>query len=205
MKRTELLSTLIERGIIVETLSSEMYFISLPDASLDGETELLLDTSQMENGTIFLVGETPPWYLTIPSQKEILAFTATNEVNRDILLSLHRTCGTWQFDLDSIEGSDENNGTIAAKFMFIAKIPSIGTVDDVALLIESAIKTYLQTKDSLISFSEKNQDDVTVDDAFPAPDFKVTIDLSGLRHFADTGNEKFDELIKKLDELGFRE
>ena len=168
---------------------------------------------------VFIVGETPYWFLENPvSNKVKLAFVASNDANLRIALDPEPSLGAWYFDLsspwtdedadDSFDDILDAQGAIC-KFVYVARFVGCPLPKDTGILIRLALETFSRTKKPLIRYAEKDDDDISVDDALDTgdkPTENVFVDIHAIQAIKNIVNQKGEndklaELVEKLKGL----
>lgn len=176
-----------------------MFFVGIYDDTRN-DLGLLLDTTDMDNkNVVYLVYETMPWEISTNRTrlKDFLGFVLANCQNNVIA---HNDSdygqGFWVYDIHT---SFEDGTTATARFRFVAKI----VLDNRLSAFEDTIDSFLFTYKAIDDFSEN--EDPSIDDAVPSsPITEITVDFSSFSKQYGGGNEKLDELIRKLKEFGFQ-
>ena len=167
MKISDLLFGLERNGFMIEhSGDSEMFYISLDS---DGDP-LLLDLTEFETsetGEIFVVGDTPYWFLEEPvGNKTRLASMAANNANLSVAMEKNTAVGFWYFDISSTWGGDIDEEGAICEFTFVSRIPGKTiSVEDCVTLIRISCQTFSRSKFPLVRYAQLDEEEITPDDA----------------------------------------
>lgn len=216
MNVSDLLFELEKNGFMIEhsaVESGKMFYISLEQNDND---PLLLDLTEFqttETGDIFVVGDTPYWFLEEPvGNKTRLASMAANYANlSSIAMSKNTACsGLWFFDISSPWGGPIDKEGAICNFTFVSRIPGkIISVEDCVTLIRISLQTFARSKPPLVRYSEMDEEQITPDDALFSNeqledlfiDPRIFEMIKNLKRKAEK-EDPLGELARKIKETG---
>ena len=210
MKIGDLINQLESEFIIEKCGNSEtMFYISVKS---EDDDPLLLDLTEFETtetSDIFVVGDTPHWFLEEPvSNKTRLGSMAANNANLSIAMSKKTSIGFWYFDVFPTWGCGDIDEGAVCEFKYVSRIAAKPIcVKDVIALIRLSVDTYSRTKLPLIRFPEMDENQITPDAFFTNEQLDLFIDsrvfeiIKNLKQKAER-EDPLKDFTKRIDEAG---